>query len=83
MSKKEKKFKTSHKVLIAVLSIVLFLLIIFAVLLVWQVSVTQESQNKEVDRIVSRRDGKSNYKTPYDFAGEEIGSTRLNSSHVF
>ena len=58
--------------------IVLFLLIIFAVLLVWQVSVTQESQNKEVDRIVSRRDGKSNYKTPYDFAGEEF-----QLSHIF
>lgn len=62
--------------------IVLFLLIIFAVLLVWQVSVTQESQNKEVDRIVSRRDGKSNYKTPYDFAGEEFQLSHIFSQDV-
>ena len=51
--------------------IVVFLLVIFAILLVWQVSVTQESQNKKVDRIVNRRDGKSNYKTPYDFSSEQ------------
>jgi len=49
-----------------------FLLVVFALLLVWQVSVTQEAQSKEVKQIVDRRDGASNYKSKYDFDGEEF-----------
>lgn len=62
--------------------IVVFLLVIFAILLVWQVSVTQESQNKKVDRIVNRRDGKSNYKTPYDFSSEQYKLESIFSQEV-
>ena len=62
--------------------ILVFLLIIFAILLVWQVSVTQEAQNKRVDKIVNRKDGGSNYRSPYDFNSAEFDLNAIFSKDL-
>ena len=59
--------------------ILVFLLIIFALLLVWQVSFTQEAQNKRIDSIVTKKDGPSDYKSPYDFNGADFDLDQIFS----